>query len=161
MHMRFSVFLSISENLICFKWYEPKMPKFARWGPFKNVFLFKPSCPHHFSTQSDDLEWMCGKKVSHCIIKPQTRNCERVVHDAFLSEVTQTPCSNSRPCPDGSPCLEYGGAYLCTCQTSGAELDHKDFYPYGKSLRHQPNNMALCSNVSLHEQLVSIATNTF
>uniref|UniRef100_A0A7N6BGB5 Sushi, nidogen and EGF-like domains 1 n=1 Tax=Anabas testudineus TaxID=64144 RepID=A0A7N6BGB5_ANATE len=45
-------------------------------------------------------------------------------------EVTQTPCSNSRPCPDGGPCLEYGGAYLCTCQTSGAELDHKDFYPY-------------------------------
>ncbi|XP_028259487.1 sushi, nidogen and EGF-like domain-containing protein 1 isoform X2 [Parambassis ranga] len=44
-------------------------------------------------------------------------------------EVTQTPCSNSRPCPDGGPCLEYGGSYLCTCQT-GAELDHKDFYPY-------------------------------
>ncbi|XP_035801720.2 sushi, nidogen and EGF-like domain-containing protein 1 isoform X1 [Amphiprion ocellaris] len=44
-------------------------------------------------------------------------------------EVTQTPCSNSRPCPDGGPCLEYGGTYLCTCQT-GAELDHKDFYPY-------------------------------
>ncbi|KAE8294410.1 Sushi, nidogen and EGF-like domain-containing protein 1 [Larimichthys crocea] len=45
-------------------------------------------------------------------------------------EVTQTPCSNSRPCPDGGPCLEYGGTYLCTCQTSAAELDHKDFYPY-------------------------------
>lgn len=91
----------------------------------------------------------------------QTRNCEPVIHNAFLSEVTQTPCSHSRPCPDGGPCLEYGGAYLCTCQTSGAELDHKDFYPYGKSLRHQPNNTALCSYVSLHEQLVSIATNIF
>uniref|UniRef100_A0AAR2LD50 Sushi, nidogen and EGF-like domains 1 n=1 Tax=Pygocentrus nattereri TaxID=42514 RepID=A0AAR2LD50_PYGNA len=34
-----------------------------------------------------------------------------------LPEVTQTPCSNSRPCPDGGPCLEYGGTYLCTCQT--------------------------------------------
>uniref|UniRef100_A0A8C2XCD3 Sushi, nidogen and EGF like domains 1 n=1 Tax=Cyclopterus lumpus TaxID=8103 RepID=A0A8C2XCD3_CYCLU len=45
-------------------------------------------------------------------------------------EVTQTPCSNSRTCPDGGPCLEYGGTYLCTCQTSAAELDHKDFYPY-------------------------------
>ncbi|KAI4786074.1 hypothetical protein KUCAC02_037367, partial [Chaenocephalus aceratus] len=45
-------------------------------------------------------------------------------------EVTQTPCSHSRTCPDGGPCLEYGGAYLCTCQTSAAELDHKDFYPY-------------------------------
>ncbi|XP_076009719.1 sushi, nidogen and EGF-like domain-containing protein 1 [Genypterus blacodes] len=45
-------------------------------------------------------------------------------------EVTQTPCSNSRPCPDGGPCLEYGGTYLCTCQSSAAELDHKDFYPY-------------------------------
>ncbi|XP_061593558.1 sushi, nidogen and EGF-like domain-containing protein 1 isoform X1 [Cololabis saira] len=44
-------------------------------------------------------------------------------------EVTQTPCSNSRPCPDGSPCLEYGGTYLCTCQT-GIHFHHKDFYPY-------------------------------
>ncbi|XP_036834824.1 sushi, nidogen and EGF-like domain-containing protein 1 isoform X3 [Oncorhynchus mykiss] len=43
--------------------------------------------------------------------------------------VTQTPCSNSRPCPDGGPCLEYGGTYLCTCQTGVADLDHKDFYP--------------------------------
>uniref|UniRef100_A0A9J8A474 Sushi, nidogen and EGF-like domains 1 n=2 Tax=Cyprinus carpio TaxID=7962 RepID=A0A9J8A474_CYPCA len=24
---------------------------------------------------------------------------------------------NNRPCPDGGPCLEYGGTYLCTCQT--------------------------------------------
>uniref|UniRef100_A0A8C6TT76 Sushi, nidogen and EGF-like domain-containing protein 1 n=1 Tax=Neogobius melanostomus TaxID=47308 RepID=A0A8C6TT76_9GOBI len=45
-------------------------------------------------------------------------------------EVTHTPCSHSRSCPDGAPCLEYGGTYLCTCQTSGAELDHKDYYPY-------------------------------
>ncbi|XP_041862481.1 sushi, nidogen and EGF-like domain-containing protein 1 isoform X2 [Melanotaenia boesemani] len=44
-------------------------------------------------------------------------------------EVTLLPCSNSRPCPDGSPCLEYGGTYLCTCQT-GIEYDHKDLYPY-------------------------------
>ncbi|KAL1023372.1 hypothetical protein UPYG_G00039960 [Umbra pygmaea] len=44
-------------------------------------------------------------------------------------EVTQTPCSNSRPCPDGGPCLEYGGTYLCTCQTGMADLDHKGFYP--------------------------------
>ncbi|CAG5861826.1 unnamed protein product [Menidia menidia] len=44
-------------------------------------------------------------------------------------EVTQTPCSNNRPCPDGSPCLEYGGTYLCTCQT-GIDFDYKDFYPY-------------------------------
>ncbi|XP_026013617.1 sushi, nidogen and EGF-like domain-containing protein 1 isoform X2 [Astatotilapia calliptera] len=44
-------------------------------------------------------------------------------------EVTQMPCSNGRSCPDGNPCLEYGGAYLCTCQTR-VELDHKDFYPY-------------------------------
>ncbi|KAF3835743.1 hypothetical protein F7725_028301 [Dissostichus mawsoni] len=49
---------------------------------------------------------------------------------AVMMEVTQTPCSHSRTCPDGGPCLEYGGAYLCTCQTSAAELDHKDFYPY-------------------------------
>ncbi|XP_024857944.1 sushi, nidogen and EGF-like domain-containing protein 1 isoform X2 [Kryptolebias marmoratus] len=44
-------------------------------------------------------------------------------------EVTQTLCSNSRPCPDGSPCLEYGGTYLCTCYT-GVDFDHMDFYPY-------------------------------
>uniref|UniRef100_A0A3P9PLS5 Sushi, nidogen and EGF like domains 1 n=1 Tax=Poecilia reticulata TaxID=8081 RepID=A0A3P9PLS5_POERE len=42
--------------------------------------------------------------------------------------ITQTLCSNSRTCPDGSPCLEYGGAYLCTCHT-GVEPDHMDFYP--------------------------------
>ncbi|XP_072540201.1 sushi, nidogen and EGF-like domain-containing protein 1 isoform X2 [Salminus brasiliensis] len=44
-------------------------------------------------------------------------------------EVTQTPCSNNRPCPDGGPCLEYGGTYLCTCQT-GVDFDHKDTFPY-------------------------------
>ncbi|XP_061680966.1 rootletin isoform X3 [Syngnathoides biaculeatus] len=45
-------------------------------------------------------------------------------------EVTQMPCSNNRPCPDGGPCLEYRGAYLCTCQTSLGELDQRDIYPY-------------------------------
>lgn len=45
-------------------------------------------------------------------------------------EVTHTPCSSSRSCPDGGPCLEYGGTYLCTCQTSAAVLDHKDYYHY-------------------------------
>ncbi|XP_053355426.1 sushi, nidogen and EGF-like domain-containing protein 1 isoform X2 [Clarias gariepinus] len=46
-------------------------------------------------------------------------------------EVTQTPCSNSRPCPDGGPCLEYGGTYLCTCQTGiDFEHDHRDFFPF-------------------------------
>ncbi|XP_070401978.1 sushi, nidogen and EGF-like domain-containing protein 1 isoform X2 [Nothobranchius furzeri] len=44
-------------------------------------------------------------------------------------EVTPKLCSNSRPCPDGSPCLEYGGTHLCTCYT-GADFDHMDFYPY-------------------------------
>ncbi|XP_077463845.1 sushi, nidogen and EGF-like domain-containing protein 1 isoform X2 [Stigmatopora argus] len=45
-------------------------------------------------------------------------------------EVTQTPCGNNRPCPGGGSCLEYGGTYLCTCQTGAAELDQQDFYPY-------------------------------
>ncbi|KAL4630710.1 sushi, nidogen and EGF-like domain-containing protein 1 [Arapaima gigas] len=45
-------------------------------------------------------------------------------------EVTQTPCSSNRPCPDGGPCLEYGGTYLCTCQTGISDIDRKDFYPY-------------------------------
>uniref|UniRef100_A0A3Q2P5H2 Sushi, nidogen and EGF like domains 1 n=1 Tax=Fundulus heteroclitus TaxID=8078 RepID=A0A3Q2P5H2_FUNHE len=31
--------------------------------------------------------------------------------------VTPALCSNSRTCPDGSPCLEYGGYYVCTCHT--------------------------------------------
>lgn len=111
---------------------------------------------------------MWKKTLGHCEIANVSNQesffffiCEPDFHNPFLSEVTQTPCSNNRPCPDGGPCLEYGGTYLCTCQTSGAERDYKDFYPYGKSLRHQPNNGALCSYVSLHEQLVSIATNTF
>uniref|UniRef100_A0A8C2GT15 Sushi, nidogen and EGF-like domains 1 n=1 Tax=Cyprinus carpio TaxID=7962 RepID=A0A8C2GT15_CYPCA len=49
--------------------------------------------------------------------------CESGEHEYWESiffyslEVTQTPCSNNRPCPDGGPCLEYGGTYLCTCQT--------------------------------------------
>ncbi|XP_063058064.1 sushi, nidogen and EGF-like domain-containing protein 1 isoform X2 [Engraulis encrasicolus] len=45
-------------------------------------------------------------------------------------EVTKTPCNNNSPCPHGGPCLEYGGTYLCTCQTGAADLDHKDFYHY-------------------------------
>uniref|UniRef100_A0A4W5MBT9 Sushi domain-containing protein n=1 Tax=Hucho hucho TaxID=62062 RepID=A0A4W5MBT9_9TELE len=58
--------------------------------------------------------------------------------------MTQTPCSNSRPCPDGGPCLEYGGTYLCTCQTGVADLDHKDFYPpYG---RPDPCSSSPCLN---------------
>uniref|UniRef100_A0A3P8UNW3 Sushi, nidogen and EGF-like domain-containing protein 1 n=1 Tax=Cynoglossus semilaevis TaxID=244447 RepID=A0A3P8UNW3_CYNSE len=47
----------------------------------------------------------------------------------FPPEVTQTPCSHSKLCPDGGPCLEYGGTYLCTCQTAEMEIGHKDFYP--------------------------------
>uniref|UniRef100_A0AAY4ES26 Sushi, nidogen and EGF-like domain-containing protein 1 n=1 Tax=Denticeps clupeoides TaxID=299321 RepID=A0AAY4ES26_9TELE len=45
-------------------------------------------------------------------------------------EVTMTPCSTSRPCPQGGPCLEYGGTYLCTCQTGVSDIDHKDYYSY-------------------------------
>lgn len=41
--------------------------------------------------------------------------------------------------------MEYGGTYLCTCQTSAAELDHKDFYPYGEAPTKQH---ATCSVVS-------------
>lgn len=102
-----------------------------------------------------------GSERSCGLLLPFLFFYDLVFCNPFLSEVTQTPCSNSRPCPDGGPCLEYGGTYLCTCQTSAAELDHKDFYPYGKSLRHLPNNTALCSHVSPCEQLVSIVTNTF
>lgn len=63
--------------------------------------------------------------------------------DPFTAELMQTPCSHSRPCPDGGPCLEYGGTYMCTCQTGVLDaLDDKDLYPYGKGLTHQqqPNS---------------------
>uniref|UniRef100_A0A8C7YEY0 Sushi, nidogen and EGF-like domain-containing protein 1 n=1 Tax=Oryzias sinensis TaxID=183150 RepID=A0A8C7YEY0_9TELE len=36
--------------------------------------------------------------------------------DLCQFEVTQILCS-SRPCPDGSTCLEYGGTFVCSCQT--------------------------------------------
>uniref|UniRef100_A0A3Q3WAJ4 Sushi, nidogen and EGF-like domain-containing protein 1 n=1 Tax=Mola mola TaxID=94237 RepID=A0A3Q3WAJ4_MOLML len=65
-----------------------------------------------------------------CVDSNGTCECPSGYTGLFCQFVTQTPCSNSRPCPDGGPCLEYGGAYLCTCQTSVADLDHKDFYPY-------------------------------
>lgn len=63
-----------------------------------------------------------------------------------MLEVTQTPCSNSKPCPDGGPCLEYGGTYLCTCQT-GDDFNHNDLYPYGKSARELWLKVFLCDNV--------------
>ncbi|XP_074860207.1 sushi, nidogen and EGF-like domain-containing protein 1 isoform X2 [Carettochelys insculpta] len=32
-------------------------------------------------------------------------------------EVTTTPCNMNTQCPDGGYCMEYGGSYLCVCQT--------------------------------------------
>ncbi|XP_057193179.1 sushi, nidogen and EGF-like domain-containing protein 1 isoform X13 [Triplophysa rosa] len=65
-----------------------------------------------------------------CVDLNGTCECPRGFTGLYCQfEVTQTPCSNSRPCPDGGPCLEYGGTYLCTCQT-GVDFDRKDFYPY-------------------------------
>uniref|UniRef100_H3AXW9 Sushi, nidogen and EGF like domains 1 n=1 Tax=Latimeria chalumnae TaxID=7897 RepID=H3AXW9_LATCH len=34
-----------------------------------------------------------------------------------LVEVTTTPCSSNTQCPNGGSCLEYGGTYVCTCQS--------------------------------------------
>nr|XP_058155717.1 sushi, nidogen and EGF-like domain-containing protein 1 isoform X4 [Dasypus novemcinctus]XP_058155718.1 sushi, nidogen and EGF-like domain-containing protein 1 isoform X4 [Dasypus novemcinctus] len=32
-------------------------------------------------------------------------------------EVTATPCNMNTQCPDGGHCMEYGGSYLCVCNT--------------------------------------------
>lgn len=84
------------------------------------------------------IPWWMGHSVTETF-------SSKIYVPAFLnspnSGITQTLCSNSRTCPDGSPCLEYGGAYLCTCHI-GVEPDHMDVYP-GKTLRHQHGELTL------------------
>lgn len=75
-------------------------------------------------------------------LHPDTLSC---CLDPTTAELIQTPCSHSRPCPDGGPCLEYGGTYMCTCQTGVLDaLDDKDLYPYGKGLTHQQQHTNTC-----------------
>ncbi|KAJ3599858.1 hypothetical protein NHX12_033812 [Muraenolepis orangiensis] len=91
--------------------------------------VFNCTCSPGF--YGDTCEECLCQNGGECVDANGTCECSSGFTGLYCQfEVTQTPCSNNRPCPDGGPCLEYGGAYLCTCQTSGAELDHKDFYPY-------------------------------
>ncbi|XP_013884547.1 sushi, nidogen and EGF-like domain-containing protein 1 isoform X2 [Austrofundulus limnaeus] len=64
-----------------------------------------------------------------CVDTNGTCECPPGYTGHYCQFVTQTVCSNSRPCPDGSPCLEYGGTYMCTCYTA-VDLDPMDIYPY-------------------------------
>lgn len=78
-------------------------------------------------------EDVCGKNQICTLTNAGTFNCTCApgFYGDKCEELTQTPCSHSRPCPDGGPCLEYGGTYMCTCQTGVLDaLDDKDLYPY-------------------------------
>uniref|UniRef100_A0A8C5N809 Sushi, nidogen and EGF-like domain-containing protein 1 n=1 Tax=Gouania willdenowi TaxID=441366 RepID=A0A8C5N809_GOUWI len=87
------------------------------------------TCAPGFHGHKCEEECLC-QNGGQCVDANGTCECPSGYTGLYCQfEVTETPCSHSRPCPDGGPCLEYGGSYLCTCHT-GAELDHKDFYPY-------------------------------
>ncbi|XP_028650648.1 sushi, nidogen and EGF-like domain-containing protein 1 isoform X1 [Erpetoichthys calabaricus] len=59
-----------------------------------------------------------------CIDGNSTCDCPSgFTGDVCELEVTQTACSLSIPCPGGGPCMEYGGSYLCTCQTGMIEAE--------------------------------------
>ncbi|XP_047442765.1 sushi, nidogen and EGF-like domain-containing protein 1 isoform X2 [Mugil cephalus] len=86
------------------------------------------TCAPGFYGDKCEEECLC-QNGGVCVDINGTCECPSGYTGLYCQFVTQTPCSNNRPCPDGSPCLEYGGSYLCTCQT-GPEMDHRDFYPY-------------------------------
>nr|XP_020465574.1 sushi, nidogen and EGF-like domain-containing protein 1 isoform X2 [Monopterus albus] len=97
---------------------------------YTSLGVYTCTCAPGFYGDKCEEECLC-QNGGVCVDINGTCDCPSGYTGLYCQfEVTQTPCSNSRPCPDGGPCLEYGGAYLCTCQTSAAELDHKDFYPY-------------------------------
>ncbi|KAM6963106.1 sushi, nidogen and EGF-like domain-containing protein 1 [Aplochiton taeniatus] len=89
------------------------------------------NCTCHPGYYGDDCEEEClCQNGGVCVDMNGTCACPSGYTGLYCQfEVTQTPCSTNRPCPDGGPCLEYGGAYLCTCQTGISDLDHKDYYP--------------------------------
>ncbi|XP_031431396.1 sushi, nidogen and EGF-like domain-containing protein 1 isoform X2 [Clupea harengus] len=91
---------------------------------------FNCTCSPGYYGDNCEEECLC-QNGGVCVDMNGTCDCPTGYTGLFCQfEVTQTPCSNSRPCPHGGPCLEYGGTYLCTCQTGGVDFDHKDFYPY-------------------------------
>ncbi|XP_014854595.1 PREDICTED: sushi, nidogen and EGF-like domain-containing protein 1, partial [Poecilia mexicana] len=92
-------------------------------GTFCETELMNSTDPHN-----QTVECLC-QNGGVCVGINGTCECPPGYTGAYCQlGITQTLCSNSRTCPDGSPCLEYGGAYLCTCHT-GVEPDHMDFYP--------------------------------
>ncbi|XP_011471983.1 sushi, nidogen and EGF-like domain-containing protein 1 [Oryzias latipes] len=105
---------------------------------------FTCTCPSTFTGAFCQTELMRPKvnssetdnQAGHCLCQNggvcvgSTGTCEcpsGFTGDLCQFEVTQILCS-SRPCPDGSTCLEYGGTFVCSCQT-GADFDLQDFYP--------------------------------
>ncbi|XP_054916692.1 sushi, nidogen and EGF-like domain-containing protein 1 isoform X2 [Poeciliopsis prolifica] len=91
-------------------------------GTFCETELMNSTDPHN------QTECLC-QNGGVCVGINGTCECPPGYTGAYCQlGITQTLCSNSRTCPDGSPCLEYGGAYLCTCHT-GVEPDQMDFYP--------------------------------
>uniref|UniRef100_A0A3P8ZN67 Sushi, nidogen and EGF-like domains 1 n=1 Tax=Esox lucius TaxID=8010 RepID=A0A3P8ZN67_ESOLU len=91
--------------------------------------VYNCTCAPGFYGNNCEEECLC-QNGGICVDMNGTCDCPSGFTGIYCQfEVTQTPCSNSRPCPDGGPCLEYGGTYLCTCQTGVTDLDHKDFYP--------------------------------
>ncbi|XP_023196029.1 sushi, nidogen and EGF-like domain-containing protein 1 isoform X3 [Xiphophorus maculatus] len=92
-------------------------------GIFCETELMNSTEPHN-----QTVECLC-QNGGVCVGINGTCECPPGYTGAYCQlGITQTLCSNSRTCPDGSPCLEYGGAYLCTCHI-GVEPDHMDFYP--------------------------------
>ncbi|XP_054916683.1 sushi, nidogen and EGF-like domain-containing protein 1 isoform X1 [Poeciliopsis prolifica] len=92
-------------------------------GTFCETELMNSTDPHN-----QTVECLC-QNGGVCVGINGTCECPPGYTGAYCQlGITQTLCSNSRTCPDGSPCLEYGGAYLCTCHT-GVEPDQMDFYP--------------------------------
>ncbi|XP_038138318.1 sushi, nidogen and EGF-like domain-containing protein 1 [Cyprinodon tularosa] len=90
---------------------------------------FTCTCPAAFTgTFCQTAKCLC-QNGGVCVGINGTCECPPGYTGAFCQlGVTQTLCSNSRTCPDGSPCLEYGGYYVCTCHT-GVQPDPMDFYP--------------------------------
>ncbi|KAJ7993401.1 hypothetical protein DPEC_G00272060 [Dallia pectoralis] len=96
---------------------------------YTDLDVYNCTCAQGFYGNNCEEECLC-QNGGVCTDINGTCDCPSGFTGLYCQfEVTQTPCSTSRPCPDGGPCLEYGGTYLCTCHTGVTDIDHKDFYP--------------------------------
>ncbi|XP_058846070.1 sushi, nidogen and EGF-like domain-containing protein 1 isoform X3 [Acipenser ruthenus] len=81
-------------------------------------------CPPGVSGEYCEEEGCLCQNGGSCTGINSTCECpSRFTGEYCQFEITQTPCSFNKPCPDGGPCMEYGGTYLCTCQTEVVERD--------------------------------------